>query len=76
MCINFISSDHKIHFAVPCTGDDVFAEIEEKLYKKYPEYRETNNIFLFEGRQVLRFKTIKENHLESGLLVTLFDPQD
>ena len=76
MCINFISSDYKIHFAVPCTSNDVFAEIEEKLYKKYPEYRETNNIFLFEGRQVLRFKTIKENHLESGLLVTLFVPQD
>ena len=70
------NTDSKIHFAVPCTSNDVFAEIEEKLYKKYPEYRETNNIFLFEGRQVLRFKTIKENHLESGLLVILIVPQD
>ena len=76
MCINFISYDYKIHFAVPCTGSDVFAEIEEKLYKKYPEYRETNNIFLFEGLQVLRFKTVKENNLGSGFPITLFVPQD
>ena len=33
VCINFISSEQKIHFAVPCIKSNIFAEIEEKLYK-------------------------------------------
>ena len=44
-CINFISNDQKIYYAIPCSGDSIFAEIEEQLYKKFPEYRETNNSF-------------------------------
>ena len=35
--------DQNIHFAVTCLKDETFAEIEERLYKKYPDYRETNN---------------------------------
>ena len=33
VCINFISSEQKIHFAVACIKSNIFAEIEEKLYK-------------------------------------------
>ena len=50
------------------------AEIEEKLYKQYPQYRETNNNFLANGTQVLRFKTIAENNIGNGLPVTLIVP--
>ena len=63
MCVNFISLDQKIQYAIPCTGDDIFAEIEEKLYKKFPQYRETNNYFLSNGKQILRFKTISQNNI-------------
>ena len=49
-------------------------EIEEKLYKQYPQYRETNNSFLANGTQVLRFKTIAENKIGNGLPVTLVVP--
>jgi hypothetical protein len=34
---------------------ETFAEVEEKLYKRYEEYRETNNNFLAKGNLVLRF---------------------
>jgi serine/threonine protein kinase len=49
-CVNFISSDKKVCFAIPCSGDSIFAEIEELLYREYPEYRETNtvNFYLFQ----------------------------
>lgn len=63
MCVNFISLDQKIQYAIPCTGDDIFAEIEEKLYQKFPQYRETNNYFLSNGKQILRFKTISQNNI-------------
>ena len=67
MSINFISMDSSLHYSVPCIKTDVFAHIEEKLYKKFPKYKETNNTFLVNGAIVLRFKTIAENKLENGL---------
>ena len=74
MCVNFISTNQKVHFAVPCLKKNTFAEVEEKLYQQYPEYRETNNNFIANGTQVLRFKTIAENKIGTGLPVTLIVP--
>ena len=74
MCVNFITSDKNVLFAAKCLKTNTFAEIEEKLYKQYPQYRETNNNFLANGTQVLRFKTIAENKIGNGLPVTLIVP--
>ena len=74
MTVNFISMDSKIHFAISCLDTDTFAEVEEKLYKQFPEYRETNNNFLANGQTVLRFKTIKQNKIGNGLPVTMNIP--
>ena len=74
MTVNFISMDQNVHFAVSCLKTNTFAEVEEKLYKQYPQYRETNNSFLAHGSQVLRFKTIAENKIGNGLPVTLVVP--
>ena len=74
MCVNFISSDQNVHYAVACLKRNTFAEIEEKLYQQYPKYRETNNSFLANGTEVLRFKTISENKIGNGLPVTLIVP--
>ena len=74
MTVNFISMDQKIHFAVPCIDTNTFAEVEEKLYKQFPEYRETNNSFLANGQQVLRFKTIRQNNIGNGFPVTMVIP--
>ena len=74
MSVNFISMDQNVHFSVACLKTNTFAEVEEKLYKQYPEYRETNNNFIANGTQVLRFKTIAENKIGNGLPVTLIVP--
>ena len=75
MSVNFISVDQKIHFSVPCIDSDTFAEVEEKLYKQFPEYRETNNNFIANGEPVLRFKTISQNRIGNGLPVTMILPE-
>ena len=71
LALNFISMDQKLHFAVPCTKKDLFVDIEKKIYEKYPEYRETNNNFLVQGKKILKFKTIEENKLESGIPIVM-----
>ena len=46
MCVNFISSDQNVHYAVSCLKSNTFAEIEEKLYKEYSQYMKQIIIFL------------------------------
>ena len=75
-CVYFQSQDQRINYPITCLNSNVFAEIEEKLYLEYPDYRKTNNYFLFEGNQILRFKTIKENNIVNGKPVTLVVPSN
>ena len=72
--INFSSLDQKVHYAISCVNSTIFAEIEEKLYKIYPEYRETNNTFIAKGKTILRFKTVGENGIGDGFPVILYPP--
>ena len=69
--INFISTDQKIHEGIKCLVDETFAEVEERLYQKFDEFRNTNNIFLFKGNQILRFKKIRENKINDRDIIQL-----
>ena len=66
LIVHFISLDQKINHAIKCLKTDTFAEVEEKLYQQYEEYRETNNNFITKGKIVLRFKKICENNIKDG----------
>ena len=74
--VNFTSTDQIIHLSLKCIKTEIFAHIEEKLYKEYPDYKETNNYFLSKGKQILRFKTIEENNIEDGYTVMLLKPSE
>ena len=71
--VHFISSDQKINCPIKCLKTETFAEVEEKLYQKYEEYREKNNNFIGNGRLILRFKKIYENNIKDGDKVQLLD---
>jgi uncharacterized UPF0160 family protein len=71
MSINFSSIDQKVNYSIPCLSTDLFVSVEEKLYQEFPEYKETNNYFLYQGKQILRFKTIAQNNIKSGFPVIL-----
>ena len=73
LSIHFISLDQRINCAIKCLKTDKFAEIEEKLYQKYEEYRETNNNFTANGQIVLRFKSINDNHIKDGDTIQLIN---
>ena len=67
----FISSDEKITYAIPCKNTTPFVRIEEKLYEEYPEYKDTENHFIYNGNEIERFKTMKENNIQSGKPIIL-----
>ena len=64
------------NYSVACVKNDTFAEVEEKFYKEFPELRNTNNAYLVNGNQVLRFKTIEENKIKNGYQVLLQIPDN
>ena len=74
MVINFESIDQSVRTGIKCLADNTFAEVEEKLYQKFDEFRNTNNIFFSKGNTILRFKKIKENNIKDGDTI-LFDKQ-
>ena len=71
MVVNFISLDSTIYYGIKCLPTDTFAEVEEKLYKKYDNLRDTNNMFTANARPVLRFKKIYENNIKDGDILQL-----
>ena len=58
--------DKSINYPMICSGNQLFSEIEEKFYKEFPEYKETDNYFFSNGNLLKRFKTIDENKIEDG----------
>ena len=73
MVINFVSTDQKISCGIQCLKTETFAEVEERLYQQYEEYREKNYNFITKGRLVLRFKKIFENNIQNQDKVQLLD---
>ena len=70
--INFLLGQ-EINCGIKCLKTDTFAEVEEKLYQKYEEYRETNNNFTTKGKIILRFKKIFENNIQDGDKIELIN---
>ena len=71
MAITFISTDQRVHYSIPCKSNDKFFKIVNLLYEEYPEYKETDNYFLHGGAVIKRFKTVEENHIQSGKAIIL-----
>ena len=71
MVVNFISQDSTVHCGIKCLQNDIFAEIEEKLYQKFDNLRETNNMFTANAKPILRFKKLYENNIHDGDVIQL-----
>ena len=72
MVVNFISTDSFVQFGVKGLPTDVFAVVEEELYKRYDNLRNTNNMFTANAKPVLRFKKICLNNIKEGDIFHLF----
>jgi len=73
MIVKIKSMGQVIDYSIPCYSEDPFYIVEEKLYEKFERYREKNNIFLYGGRAILRYKSIKENKIDDSMPILLPD---
>ena len=72
LVIYFKPVDNSFYDGIKCLANETFAEVEEKLYKKHNDFRNTNNMFTAKALPVLRFKTIGENNIHDGDVIQLY----
>ena len=72
MSIIFISTDQKIHHSIICKNTDPFSRIERLLYDEYPEYLDSENYYIVNGNRINRHKTLEENNISNGNIITLY----
>ena len=64
--ITFCSTDQNINILLSYNSNTKFYVIEDFIYSKFPQYKETENYFLVNGMKINRFKTLKENKIRNG----------
>jgi len=69
--IKFISTDQTIKFNTFAKNSDIFTKLENSLYEYYPQYKESENYFLVNGKKVNKHKTIEENRINDNDILTL-----
>ena len=63
----FSSHDNKIKdYSIICKNKEIFSAVENRLYKKYPDYIEKENFFLVNGKKINRNKSLEFNNIHDN----------
>ena len=69
--IIFASSDQTMHYSMICKNTDTLSDLEKKLYKEFPDFIESDNIFLCKGTVINRYKTFESYKIKNGDILVL-----
>jgi len=67
----FFSSDENMLHSIISKNTEKFIKLEEKLYNDFPEYSESDNLFIVNGNKVNKFKTLEENKIQNNGIIIL-----
>ena len=67
----FTTNDQKFQYSIICKNTDIFINIELKLYNEYPQYKEVTNYFLCNGKNINKYKSLKENEIKNSDVIIL-----
>jgi DNA repair ATPase RecN len=71
IAIFFTSIDQNIYRPISCKNTDIIDKIEEKIYNEYPEYKDYNTYLTVNGNKIKRLKTVEENGIKDGNIITV-----
>ena len=70
MCVIIQSpQDQSIHYPILCKNNQPFNYLENLLYEKYPEYKETQNYFVAHSIKINKYQTLDENRIRDGEII-------
>jgi hypothetical protein len=71
MTIMIQSFTDKFHFSIICKNSENLVRIEKEFLDEYPEYKNRNIFFLFNGSLVDKSKTLEENKIKNNSILIL-----
>ena len=71
LSIIFSSVDEKKKYSMICKNTDKICDLEEKIYKEYPDFDSSYKYILYKGKEINRFQTIEYNRIKNGDVVIL-----
>ena len=69
--IIFCYEEKNRFYSMICKNTDSINNLEEKLYKEFPEISDNNNSFLFKGKIIDKFQNFDNNKIKNGDLVII-----
>ena len=72
ICVILKSKDQKVFYPIICKSSDKFTKIEEILCDKFPEYSESESIFLVKEQKINRVKNLEFNKIKYGDVITFY----
>jgi len=79
MSLIFTSADQVIHHSIICKNNELFINVENRLYDEgFSEYKESENFFTFNGLKINKNKTIEENNIKNSdvIILNVIDDDD
>jgi len=74
--IIFESSDQTMHYSMICKNTDTISVLEKRLYKEYPDFIDSDNIFLSKGNAINRNKSFESYKIKNGDIIVVSKRED
>ena len=74
--IIFESSDQTMHYSMICKNTDTISDLEKRLYKEYPDFIDSDNIFLSKGNVINRNKSFESYKIKNGDIIVVSKRDD
>ena len=71
--IKFKTSNSSKEYEIICYYSEIFLNVEEKLYQNFPELRNKNNLFLFNGNKIEKEKSIILNEINKSSVILIIN---
>ena len=69
--IIFCYKEKNRFYSMICKNTDSINNLEEKLYKEFPELSGNSNSFLFKGKNIDKFQTFNDNKIKNGDMIII-----
>ena len=69
MSIIFYSSEPKFYYSMIYKNTDTIQKLEEKLFKKYPNFSEEESNYLYEGKLINKFQSFEKINIKNGDII-------
>ena len=72
MTLIISSVDQKIiNHSIICKNTEIFNQIENRLYKFFPEFSKTENFFTLNGKKINKYQNLDENNIKNNDMILL-----